>query len=1018
VADVLDRLKTALADRYAIERELGAGGMATVYLAHDTKLGRPVALKVLKPELAAALGPERFLREIEIAAKLTHPNILGLYDCGTATTSESTASGQRLTANLLYYTMPFVEGESLRGRLEREKQLPLDDALQITKEVADALGYAHSLGLVHRDIKPENILFQAGHALVADFGIARAVSAAGDSARLTETGLAIGTPAYMSPEQAAGNPDLDGRSDLYSLGCVLYEMLTGETPYTGPSAQAILAKKLSEPVGRVSVVRETVPAGVEAALGKALARTPADRYRTAAEFAGALAHPEAVVVTPVGVAARRRAVWRRIAAAAAVVVVAAAAAGVFIVRTRARGPSLDSNLIAVLPFRVTSRDTVLQELGEQLPDLLWARLTGEFGPRTTDPAYVFKQWQAKRGTAETPVPEAGQLEIAQAVGAGRLLVGSVTGTVARVSLTGSLVDVRSGATRVVPRSVEGPYDSFPALVDRLTNLVLAEDYGDAVHRLPELAGHPTAAVQAYLRGVLEYRRSPLTNETVRYIQSWFARALELDSTLVLAALAKYGAGENDEAAAEYAWAHQSALSPRDRALLHALAGTRFGAHRSFAERLASFDSVVQLAPQWALAAFEQSHNLQHWGGALWELAEWRERARVASRRAATLDPDSPAPIGQLFDLALVEGDTAEARRQSMALTRLATGISRWSEAWATRLRLALAVADTALTDRLWAEGRDSLAAHPDNADAFLYPLHGGLVVDGRGLRELDRFMALAGTATPTWEAFRWVLARERGRYREWRSLQDARLQQYPYDRAPQHVNFVLFLGDPEDSSVQAAAAYLDQVASGAAQVTDSTDPPWRHVVVRAASGCESALWHLAHGETSGARQVLHYLTHEMPAVRVGQWGSPFRASVCAALIGALLAERDGGDVHAAVLQLDSIARPFPNEATVFPSPAMTGMVVAGLLARHGEPARALAALRRGCPWESWRTNWDRGLIVDCLRQEGRLAALAGDRAGAVRAYEHYLALREDPEPPWRAQRDSVVAELSALTGGR
>jgi serine/threonine-protein kinase len=249
--------------------------MATVYLAQDRKLGRAVALKVLRPELAVALGGERFLREIEIAAKLSHPHILALYDCGEA-------DGQ------LYYTMPFVAGESLRDRLSREQQLPLEDALQLTREVADALSYAHSHGVVHRDIKPENILLESGHAVVADFGIARAIAAAG-SARLTETGLAVGTPAYMSPEQAAGSQNLDGRSDLYSLGCVLWEMLSGETPYTGPTPQAILAKKLSEPLPRISVVREAVSPAVEAALAKALARTPADRWATASEFGAALA---------------------------------------------------------------------------------------------------------------------------------------------------------------------------------------------------------------------------------------------------------------------------------------------------------------------------------------------------------------------------------------------------------------------------------------------------------------------------------------------------------------------------------------------------------------------------------------------------------------------------------------------------------------------------------------------------------------------------------------------------------
>ena len=292
MTDPLDRLKSAVADRYTIQQELGRGGMAVVYLARDEKLGREVALKVLRPELAASLGSERFLREIEIAAKLTHPNILALHDCGGA-------------HECLYYTMPYVEGESLRDRLNREKQLPIDDALQITNEVSDALGHAHSLGIVHRDIKPENILFQGGHALVADFGIARAVSEAG-AETLTETGLAVGTPVYMSPEQASGSKDIDARSDLYSLGCVLYEMLSGETPYLGNTPQAIVAKKLSEPAPRVSVVRDKVPPAVEAALDRALSRTPADRFMTAEQFAEALvAEPretvpevESIVVLP------------------------------------------------------------------------------------------------------------------------------------------------------------------------------------------------------------------------------------------------------------------------------------------------------------------------------------------------------------------------------------------------------------------------------------------------------------------------------------------------------------------------------------------------------------------------------------------------------------------------------------------------------------------------------------------------------------------------------------------------
>ena len=274
MTDQLARLQDALADRYAIERELGQGGMATVYLARDLKHERDVALKVLRPELAAVLGGQRFLAEIKITARLDHPHILTLIDSGESD-------------GFLWYVLPFVHGESLRDRLNHEKQLALEEALQITKQVAGALDYAHRQGVVHRDIKPENILLHEGEAMLADFGIALAVKEAGGN-RLTETGLSLGTPQYMSPEQATGDRLLDARSDVYSLGAVLYEMLAGEPPVTGPTVQAVIAKLLTERPTRLRVVRDTVPEGVETAVAKALAKTPADRFPGAAEFAAAL----------------------------------------------------------------------------------------------------------------------------------------------------------------------------------------------------------------------------------------------------------------------------------------------------------------------------------------------------------------------------------------------------------------------------------------------------------------------------------------------------------------------------------------------------------------------------------------------------------------------------------------------------------------------------------------------------------------------------------------------------------
>jgi serine/threonine protein kinase/tetratricopeptide (TPR) repeat protein len=278
MAELLDRLDTALASRYRIERELGQGGMARVFLAHDLKYERAVAVKVLRPELAAEVGPTRFLREIQIAARLHHPHILPLYDSDTV-------------GGLVYYVMPYIEGETLRHRLLRERQLPVEDALQIAREVADALNYAHKAGVIHRDIKPANILLDSGHALVADFGIARAIGT-GESS----TGHIIGTPAYMSPEQIEGVKELDGRSDVYSLGCVLFEMLVGEPPFKGTSVMSVIANRLSNPVPSARAQRDLVPEAIDWAVKKAMATLPADRFQTAAQFAEALGTPATVAI--------------------------------------------------------------------------------------------------------------------------------------------------------------------------------------------------------------------------------------------------------------------------------------------------------------------------------------------------------------------------------------------------------------------------------------------------------------------------------------------------------------------------------------------------------------------------------------------------------------------------------------------------------------------------------------------------------------------------------------------------
>jgi eukaryotic-like serine/threonine-protein kinase len=316
---VSERLSTALSDRYRIEREIGAGGMATVYLARDVRHDREVALKVLRPDLAAVLGAERFLNEIRITARLDHPHILTLIDSGA-------------TDGFLWYVLPFIRGESLRARLQREKQLGIDEALRITQQIGGALEYAHRQGVIHRDIKPENILLFEGEAMLADFGIALAVKEAGGN-RLTETGLSLGTPQYMSPEQATGERQPDARSDVYSLGAVLYEMLTGEAPHSGATAQAVIAKLLTEKPTRVRTVRDTVPEAVDQAVTKALAKIPADRFSGAGDFVQAVTSGFASV----GATSSHRD-RRPLVAGIAIAVVALAALSFVVLRGRTRPP--------------------------------------------------------------------------------------------------------------------------------------------------------------------------------------------------------------------------------------------------------------------------------------------------------------------------------------------------------------------------------------------------------------------------------------------------------------------------------------------------------------------------------------------------------------------------------------------------------------------------------------------------------------------------------------------------------
>ena len=622
--------------------------MATVYLAHDIRHDRSVALKVLHPELAATVGPERFLREIRLTSRLQHPHILPVFDSGDA-------------AGHLWYTMPYVRGESLRDRLRREVQLGMDISLDLTKQVADALGYAHGQGVVHRDVKPENILLEGERAVVADFGIARALDLAGGE-RLTETGLALGTPAYMSPEQGMGGA-VDARSDIYALGCVLYEMLAGEPPFTGPTAQSIVAKRLSSPVPSLRTVRDTVTPAVERAVETALAKVPADRFATTAEFVAALNGTSPSAAQP---APAVRGIPRRSVILATSIAVATLAGAVALQQWRKLAPPPDTSLVAVVPFRIMGSDSSLAYLHEGLVDLFAAKLNGDAGPRSVDPRAVMRLWNAS-AEGRSDLPEGEQLQLARRLGAGRLLTGNILGTADRLVLSAAVVDVSTGRARQ-QATVDGSHDSLPYLVDRLAGQLLALGAGFQSQQLASLTSASLPALRAYLTGAGAARdgRWSVAIED-------FNRALKLDSAFALAGLGLGSAsawldGSETERGQTLAWAARDRLSRRDRTFLEAV---RRGT-------LQAMQELVQKIPDSPEAWYGLGDKYYH-DGALHGVTDADQRALAAFRRALALDTATATnpnaePLAHFADLALAAGDSATVRRLlSLALAQDSTG---------------------------------------------------------------------------------------------------------------------------------------------------------------------------------------------------------------------------------------------------------------------------------------------------------------------------------------------------------
>ena len=619
MTDPLTRLTAALADKYAIEREIGAGGMATVYLAEDVKHHRQVAVKVLRPDLAAVLGADRFLREIEIAAKLQHPHILTLIDSGEA-------------EGFLYYVMPFVDGESLGAKLARERELPVQEAVRILREVVDALVNAHSIGVVHRDIKPDNVLLSGRHAVVTDFGIAKAVSEATGAQQITTAGVALGTPAYMAPEQAVADPNVDHRADIYAVGVMAYEMLAGEPPFAGASPQAVLSAHVTETPKAVTESRTTVSPELGAAIMKCLEKKPADRWQSAEELHAELEKlmtPSGgtTPVTAITPAPRRR---RGVLAAA---IGAAVMMGVGVFLTLSGGGSstvmASGDRLAVIPFAPTGDDSALSRLGRDLVVLLTRNLDGVGDIEVVDHTTVL----AKTGSDDRRYSLTEAAEIGRDLGAATVLHGTLLRVGDQVVLDVGLFET-DGLEEIARASAQAPVNEHFALTDETTWALLQAIWKTGDAPTPSVAAITTRswpALRAFLDGESAITRGEWLKATGHY-----AEAIAADTTFWLAHLRyrvangwSFGSGPQSELAKPIAEIRDS-LPQREQLQVDARLAPVGDERYAIAERL------INRYPNYLPGLLDQADRLNHSGP--YYGRDVRE-SRELYQRILDIDPD-------------------------------------------------------------------------------------------------------------------------------------------------------------------------------------------------------------------------------------------------------------------------------------------------------------------------------------------------------------------------------------------
>ncbi|MEZ4413144.1 MAG: protein kinase [Gemmatimonadales bacterium] len=962
MTDTHDRLTAALAGRYRIIRELGQGGMATVYLAEDLKHHRQVAIKVLRPELAATLGPDRFAREIEVAARLQHPHILGLLDSGDA-------------EGFFYYVMPYVEGETLRDRLARTGELPVPDAVRLLSEIAEALAVAHRAGVVHRDIKPENVMLSGRHAMVMDFGVAKAVTEASGSQQLTSAGVALGTPAYMAPEQATADPQMDARVDIYALGVLGYEMLTGHQPFPGLNPQQTLAAHVTQTPVPVGQQRAGLAPALEAAVMRCLAKRPADRFQTADELVAAL-EPLAMPsggVTPThtqpvkAVATGGTGKSVRTYAIAGAVVVAAVALFMWKPWAGSGGQPLDANVVAVLPFRVAGADQSVQYLRQGMVDLLQAKLTGQGGPRAADTRSVLAAVRDAGGSDTDDLPGDAVNRVARKIGAGRVLQGSIVGPPDHLVISASLVAVPSGRT-VAQTTVDGPKDSLFVLVDRLTAQLLALGAGATSNQLSALTTTNLDALRAYLDGVTAYRRAAFDKST-----PLLERAVQLDSTFALALSALiesdgwHPAAGDMNRVRQLAWQYRDRLNPQDQAFLTLRLGSMYPMQTPWQVQIADAEKAAQSMPESADAWYWLGDALFH-GGRLADIPDPEARARQAFEKAFDLDSLYGGPITHLARLSFVTGDTAAQRlwtRRQIALDSTAESVpaARWDLLQSSR--------DAAGVKAFLA----ALPSQPINtprAILFQNPRDSVTIANQPELLDVVHQLATNRAERNDMAFSRWFYLLNGGKPNEANRWLDTLRTINPGAARLQSVLGAIWYGGNEPDSAMVA------------------DNPGAYNALR-----------LSQGDLSVAPAVLKEAREAAAKDTLqGFWYH------WAPLVEAWVAVEEGRPDADRLLDVaDSLWRGREGFS------AVASLQLARLYEKQGRTDRALRAVRRRF---SPNGEPEPPGLAEAYRLEGQYAAKLGDRADAIRAYRNYLRMRVDPEPSKIPQRDSVRAELAKV----